>query len=603
MKLEFVNKNHIEQAASLIDEQGIPKDEVWSQYYMLVNGKEYQANHLARIAYHLATQENRKIELSEADRIYFESLGHEFRFFEDGYNFFTKEELKFYNSIANTEYRKANPDHQFYKQKLNPIISKLNYWAEQILVENFVSKEDNNWLTNYTSRIKPYLWPKIYSGTNNDIYFNVEVNGEDEFIGYKLDGYFSTSKKLPDNKLKLLQEYKGLSDIKWPQIPFHEIEKYGWERLIKETRAYIQKYLPHHNYLKQILSKETKLCRVAWNSNGWVKPSGRNGKSTNPSFEKENGFGHEEWLFDGDKLIGEYKYGFLEPIHKHFSTYAGKTFDLVLYTRNADTNQSFWVTTLKDVEVIQVEDAKQVLVHYKREGWYNFMKADLQNLSLNPDQLDEWVQEGAQQLFNVRFKASQINEIPKELIPVLDEREIPSNRYKLMNISDSIQLNIDYRRKKGFSFEDSGSEEADLKTKSRQNIQKKEVELDLKHNNLQIKFLKYLQNKYGKSAVKRECMAYGASRIDITRKTSTGYVFYEIKTYNSLLTSIREGLGQLLEYCLYPNVNEAESIVLVSHVTPTDEVKDYLMHIKKFIGIPFSYIHFDIEKEEVISVT
>ncbi|MGY8916042.1 MAG: hypothetical protein ACKVJF_13290 [Flavobacteriales bacterium] len=59
-------------------------------------------------------------------------------------------------------------------------------------------------------------------------------------------------------------------------------------------------------------------------------------------------------------------------------------------------------------------------------------------------------------------------------------------------------------------------------------------------------------------------------------------------------------IGQLLEYCLYPNVNEAESIVLVSHVAPSDEVKNYIHHLKNFIKLPFSYIHFDIEQEEII---
>ena len=66
-------------------------------------------------------------------------------------------------------------------------------------------------------------------------------------------------------------------------------------------------------------------------------------------------------------------------------------------------------------------------------------------------------------------------------------------------------------------------------------------------------------------------------------------------------TSIREAIGQLLEYSLYPKVNEAEQIVLVSHVPASSEIREYLNHIKKFIKLPFSYIHFDSDKEEIIS--
>ncbi|PRY87080.1 hypothetical protein [Mongoliibacter ruber] len=602
MKLETLNSTHIEQAATIIDEQGIPKNYVWSQYYVVVNGKEYPFKHLVRTAYELATQEQLQFQSNESYRGYVENeLGFEFRYYENGYNFFTKEELEFYSSIVNTDYRTSNPAHQYYGQKLYPIIAKAKYWAEQILLDDFKLKQDGNWLNGHIARIKPYFWPRIYSGEDKDVFFNVEINGSNRFIGYKLDGYFETTKALPDYKIKLLEEYKTLIKWEWPQISFDQVDEYNWDRLISETREYIQKYLPHHNHLKELLSKESKIARIAWNTNGWVKPSGLTGKSTNASFENEHGFGHEEWLFDGDKVIDGYKYGFLEPIHKYRSKYEGKYFDLALYTRDSESNKSFWVANLKDVKVLTTEESEKVLAYYKQEGWYDEMKSDLYNLNLDQDQLDLWVEDGAHELLNIKFKATQINDIPEELIPVLDDREIKSNRYTLMDVSPSIMELIEEGSKSGFSFEDSGSEEADLASKSIRTGKKKEIELKLKHNILQAKFLKYLQNKYGKALVKRECTSYGALRIDLTRKTNTGFVFYEIKTYNSLRTSIREGIGQLLEYSLYPNVNEAEGIVLVSHVSPSEEVKNYLNHIKNFINIPFSYIHFDIEQEEIIT--
>lgn len=602
MKLEALNRTHIEQAAAIVDSQGIPKNHVWSQYYVLVNGIEYPFKHLVRTAYELATGVPLQFQSNESYRGYVENdLGFEFRYYEGGYNFFTKEELEFYSSIVNTDYRTSNPAHQYYGQKLYPIIAKAKYWAEQILIEGFKLRQDGNWLNGHVARIKPYFWPRIYSGEDKDVFFNVEVNGSEKFIGYKLDGYFETTKALPDYKIKLLEEYKTLINWEWPRIPFDQLDEYNWERLISETRAYVQKYLPHHNHLKKLLSKESKIARITWNTNDWVKPSGLTGKSTNPSFENEHGFGHEEWLFDGDKVIESYKYGFLEPIHKYRSKYEGQIFDLTLYTRDAESNKSFWVTNLKDVEVLLPKESENILDFYKKEGWYDEMKADLYNLNLDSNQLDEWIKEGAEQLFNVKFKASQLNEIPTELIPVMDDEDIPSNRYTLMDLPSGLNEKISIGAKTGFSFEDSGSEEADLGTKSKRTGRKREIELELKHNILQTKFLKYLQNKYGKAIVKRECTAYGASRIDVTRKTETGYLFYEIKTYNSLRTSIREGIGQLLEYCLYPNVNEAEGIILVSHVAPSDEVKSYLNHIKNFINLPFSYIHFDIEKEDIIS--
>ncbi len=602
MKLETLNRSHIEHSASIIDEQGIPKDHIWSQYYVVVANKEYPFKHLIRIAYELATGEQFKFQSNKFCRGYVENeLGFEFRYYEGGYNFFTKEELEFYSSIYREDYRKGNDWQKYYAQRLRPINQKLKYWLTQIKPNEFKIKYDGKWL-GANSKVSDYLWPRIYSGEDKDIFFNAEVAAYGRFLGFKLDGYFSTKKKLSDSKIKILNEFKENPDNewKWWKISFDDIQSYNWERLISETKEYIIEQRANHDHLKKILSKESKIARLTWNTNGWVKPSGLTGKSTNVSFENEHGFGHEEWLFDGDKVIGGYKYGFLEPIHKFRSRYEGQVFNLMLYTRDAESNQSFWVASLKDVEVLLPEESEKILAHYKQEGWYDEMKADLYNLNLDSGQLDTWIKEGAEQLFNIKFKAYQLNEIPAELFPVLNENEIPSTRYILMDLPAGIQEKMEVRFKTGFSFEDSGSEEANLGTKSLRTGRKKEIELELKHNILQTKFLKYLQKKYGKSIVKRECTAYGASRIDVIRKTDTGYVFYEIKTYNSLRTSIREGIGQLLEYTLYPNVNEAESIVLVSHVAPSDEVKKYLHHLKNFIKLPFSYTHFDIEQEEII---
>ncbi|WP_431200442.1 hypothetical protein ACQ86K_12130 [Mucilaginibacter sp. P19] len=111
-----------------------------------------------------------------------------------------------------------------------------------------------------------------------------------------------------------------------------------------------------------------------------------------------------------------------------------------------------------------------------------------------------------------------------------------------------------------------------------------------------------MQDQYkSKEDVKRECTAYGGCRIDITRKTDTGYIFYEIKTYNNLLTSIRLGIGQLLEYNLFPQAQQAEQMILVSDQAATQEIRDYILHLKSFIKLNFSYMHFDPKLCKIIS--
>ncbi len=603
MKLNLIKDVHIKDASSIIAKEGIPKHQVKNQYYVVVDGKEYPFKYLVRTAYKLASGgEDLSFQSKEEYRSYIESLGFIVTYYKEGYNFFTKEELEFYHSIANTDYRKANPDQSFYNQKLYPLLAKVNYWAEQLLFDDFKLTKQIHWIAGHTARIAPYLWPRIYSGKEDrNVFFNVEVNGTDRFIGYKLDGYYKTTKALSSDKLVILDKYKKSEKWEWPRISFDNLDDYNWERLIKESREYIFRHLEEYKELKEVLSKESRIARITWNTNKWIKPSGRLGKSENDSFEKSNGYGHEEWLFDGEKVINGMKYGFLEPINKHYSAYKEKIFDISLYTRDSVSGKSYWVTSLKNVEVISPKESKEILEKYIEEGWYDEMKADLFNLSLVPTSLDKWV-DSPSLLFNIRFSAEQLNNID-DLIEIENDDIPRTPRYTLLEGNAEIRDKYNDLAKKGFSFEESGSEDGDnLASKSsRKRRPLKEIELELKHNQLQKGLLLYLQERYGKENVKRECRAYGAARIDIVQKNDLGYIFYEIKTYNCLRFSIRESIGQLLEYSLYSNPEEVQKMVIVSDIAPSDTIKSYIEALKKCISIPISYMQFDISKKEIIT--
>ncbi|NVJ64645.1 MAG: hypothetical protein HWD84_10520 [Flavobacteriaceae bacterium] len=603
MKLNPIKTDHIFKSAQKIDREGVPKDLVWSQYYVVVNGKEYRFKQLLREAYTIATGDKLKFETSDSYKNYIKDvLGFEMTFHEGGFNFFTKDELEYYHSIVGAEYRKDNPNHKLYIQKLNPIISKVEYWAKQLVEDGYKFKADRKWLSGHESKIARYFWPRIYKGVDQDIFFNVEVNGADRWIGYKLDGYNSTKKKLPEDKLAILVEFQKKPEWSWPKISFDDIGSYDWDSLLSESKSYVEALDDSYDALKKVLNKHSKLARITWNTNNWIKPSGRYGKSKNDSHESEKGFGHEEWIFDGDTVLNGFKYGFLEPIHRSRDKHSGEVYDITLFTRDWDTKTDYWVTTLKDVEVLDKTQSEQVLAEYKSRGWYDQMKRDLIKQGLSGDALEDWVKDDPWKLFNIRFPVAELSRLSEDLLEIENKNDIPSMRYVLMDFQKNFTEKIEGKLKSGFSFENSGSYNADLANKGkRKSGFKRDVELSFKHNEIQKKLLNYLQGKYGLKNVKRECTAYGASRIDIVRKTSKGYVFYEIKTYNSLISSIRESLGQLLEYSLFPNKEEANELVLVSHIKPSDLETQYFLHLKKFINIPFSYICFDPDQEKVVS--
>ena len=93
---------------------------------------------------------------------------------------------------------------------------------------------------------------------------------------------------------------------------------------------------------------------------------------------------------------------------------------------------------------------------------------------------------------------------------------------------------------------------------------------------------------------------YGGNRIDMVEQVPDGDIFYEIKTYPSLKTSIRMAIGQLLEYSLWTEQEKAKELIIVTQVMPdSTDAKKYLPHIRKTYNIPIYYQSFNIETNEL----
>ncbi|MBK7254782.1 MAG: hypothetical protein IPI04_12985, partial [Ignavibacteria bacterium] len=102
----------------------------------------------------------------------------------------------------------------------------------------------------------------------------------------------------------------------------------------------------------------------------------------------------------------------------------------------------------------------------------------------------------------------------------------------------------------------------DLKTKT---YKRKPISYELiyLHKLISNKLAKILKQKYGFNNVSSEHIAgYGSNKIDIVVKDHNNIIFYEIKTYNSLRTSIREALGQIIEYCFWTNEERAKKLII-----------------------------------------
>ena len=357
--------------------------------------------------------------------------------------------------------------------------------------------------------------------------------------------------------------------------------------------------LVEDNYKAYSSDKTSKIC---WNSNGWKKPSGIEGKSRDSdSHECEYGYGHEEWLFDFDKLIDGYHYSFLQPIGKHRDLYTGESFDIALYsTKSGRQNHSYWVAEIHHAEVIDKNLELEVIEQYKGYGWLDEMISDLEQVEADSESFSELVSEGS--LFNIRFKPEDVQWYGvDQVVPFEPGIQISHARYTLLNGKAGLITpdKIDQDRELTFS----GKDEVDLGSGVRQASQQKAMQYSQLHKEIQNGLAEYLRNKYPNATVDLETSKKGCgTSIDLVlEKSPTNRIFYEVKTYQSAKMCIREAVGQLLEYAYYPKENMAKKLVIVSQAPLTVDDETYLEHLRNKFKVPIGYMQFDHKKKEAIN--
>lgn len=353
--------------------------------------------------------------------------------------------------------------------------------------------------------------------------------------------------------------------------------------------------LPIYKFVEAGDKKETqeKIARICWNTNSWQRPSGPDGKSKDKkSHEYNYGYGHEEWLLDLDKVIDGYHYGFLEPVHKHRDAYVGKKNNITLYTVNSRNRTWYWVAEIKNVFIIDHKTSKQILTAYRSKGWLKDMRRNLQEVKADVNSFRRWENET---LFNVRFRPEDVKWFGSGMVQFSKKTNVPLKRYTLQDKpSVSVAAEINDERL-AFSGKTTKTQNPSVR-----HVQEKMVEYSDLHNQIQDGLGQWLKRK--KMKIDYETRTSLGTKIDIVQvfKTNGARIFYEVKAYPDARTSIRVALGQLLEYAYYPNVKRAASIKVVSHAPVTQQVREYIKHLRKKFLIPINYIQFDLKKMDII---
>lgn len=410
------------------------------------------------------------------------------------------------------------------------------------------------------------------------------------YSDHKFAEYYDSVKMIDD---KMFQAENFIFIGRYFEKKTNEISKSDLKTILKAFDYLLPLYETIQFKQKEI---EKRIARLCWNDNGWVMPSGTYGKSEHEgSHEAKHGYGHEEWLFDVSKLIDGYHYGFLEPIRKQQDAYANNVYDVWLYTIDGETKKRYWVGEIRNVKVLDKDQADAVKDEYIKRKWLREMEEQIKASGANPKGFSNW--KGVD-LFNIRFLPSSIKlndpyfEIPKNH-PISEQ-----SRYSFAFFKDEFMLSQE--DEDGFIFtpsKDDGDDQNGRPTTKTYVREPRAVEIVYLHKAISKNLTKELRKKYGGENVAREHKAgYGANRIDIVVRDENDLIFYEIKTYPTVKTSIREAIGQLMEYSLWKNEKKASRLIVVTQPQEDFEnARTYFKHLRDTYNLPLYYQTYDFE--------
>ena len=516
-KLSLITRELLLQAFSKIDLQPLPKDNEYNLYWLSYGGKAYPYKYSVELASSL---------LSIGDQI-------------DTTDFQSNEGYR--NIIAALgfpiQYKVWNqPD-----SEPNFFVGASYYGREphlEAMFDDFI--KNKYWRTDHDlkSGVGVRIFKLLKKVKINDRIAIRYFSRKNRTIEIASIGTITDVSEINDGKLKVIWDYKPV--LYQGAVPSGK-QAGNWSlTLIEMTRS------EDIELIFGFAKNYKRAARLTWNDNGYIYPSGVQGKSKNKdSHEGKFGYGHEEWLFDNSKLQDGYHYGFLEPIRKHQDAYLNKKYDVWLYTLNADTKLRYWIGTINNVEVINSAQAASIKTIYEINGWLDDMEDQIKDSGANTKGFSGY---NGLDHFNVRFLPEDI-QINDPYIEISEGKSINDvGRYSFLFMKDEYKLpEID--ASKPFAYVQPVIIPGETSTKPKKKTSTRaprSVEITYIHRAISDNLTKKLRTIYGPLNVNPEHTAgYGQNRVDIIVNDMDGLIFYEIKSYNSIMTSIR--CGQIIK--------------------------------------------------------
>jgi hypothetical protein len=343
-----------------------------------------------------------------------------------------------------------------------------------------------------------------------------------------------------------------------------------------------------------MVQKYNVMYRLIWNTNGWREPSGE--FSEHPTtFGSESGFGHEEWNLQKSHAVDGYVFGY---VYARPARLVGKKakFRVGFYSKSP---RGDWllVGEYQEAEIATTSDAKRVDNNFEQHGIYDERVEQLLPLTIDSTKFP------GNHDFTKLSLSKRRNIIRSEL-----KGSICKGDYILKCPADKVvgypggvvvkgDALIELQRA-GIRYTNPFYPSTTVQVPSGTKSSKRDVKLDegsywrepvsrrrrilKRHNIMSNKFVDWLRGR-GYTSVSQE-----DNRVDVEFRSGSKLCRAELKICGEgkPLWSIREAIGQLLQYNLYGNRVQADEWFIILDEMPHQWDLDFIKTLREVHSLP-----------------
>lgn len=327
----------------------------------------------------------------------------------------------------------------------------------------------------------------------------------------------------------------------------------------------------------------TMLQRICWNTSLWRVPTGQCRQER--GYPAEQGFGYEEWNFQLDDAYDGWVYGYLKFRPKDsVIKESGGLFEIGFVALHPETKQKLLIGWYHGAQLAAEQDYRQLDRHFRRAGIYERRAAELISAVPNMGQARarrEVTRSVGQHRLSFKCPAGGVEALPHPIVlpDRIGEKTISLRFGSATYIDSKAGRKLLAGRRSGGARQSPLAEDGYYRE-----LGARSVLVLQKHNTLSNRFREWLKRRGFKGVLREQ------NRVDVEFTDRAQLFRAELKTCYPVGTtrSIREALGQLLEYNHYGGRRTADRWLIVLDEEPNHSDKQFIDRLRSVLGLPLT---------------